>query len=185
MNLPTNFRCILIIIILLIWAYLSYCWFFNHQTHQTKKTYDYKARVDSTISLLKEWRTYILDQAQFQVNQSESEKDSLLIKLDSLKKIAEQKPKIIIKYEKDPKLDELQSKNELQNTEIVSLKKNNQKLQSQVDSLSKLLVKQNEQKKINETTPKKDLSGNRSIWSRIFKRKNKSSGNLDGTPNFR
>jgi len=187
MIFPEKYRNITISIFVLIWLYLIYCYFFGCGHDPKPHKFNYKSRVDSTISLLETWKKLIFTQSEIKVHNSEFMRDSILRELKKKPKVLII-PKTEIKYV-DKIITEVNpnpmvfgpSQESFENAE---LKIYNNKLEREIDSLNQVVRKLREKSEKDSTKYKEMPSPRRFLWFRLRKPK-APTGSADQTPEFR
>jgi len=187
MILHSKYRPFSLTIFFLIWGYLIYCYFFEYDSHQHVKRYSYKSRVDSTISLLENWRNLIYYESDLKIQQSIHERDSILKEFKKKPKVVIVPEKIYIEkpvqFEVNVNKSNVPSEAELQNAE---LKLYNKELAKEIDSLNLVVSKMREKSKSDSTKykyteiPKK----RRSLFS-FLKKSKSSTQDPNPSPDFR
>lgn len=188
MIFPEKYRKITISIFVFIWLYLIYCYFFGCGHESKPHNFNYKSRVDSTISLLETWKKLVFTQSEIKVHNSQLEKDSILREL-------KKKPKVLIVPKKEiqyveklipevsPKVMNYGPSPE--SFENAELRIYNSKLEREIDSLNQVLVKLREKSIKDSVRYKYTEQGKikRRFFSNLFKRK--TSDPTEGNPEFR
>lgn len=185
MIFPNRFKYVTLGIFFLIWGYLIYCYIFGCTTNTRVHEYNYKSRVDSTISLIENWKLLVYSESYLRIRKSNFQRDSVLKEL-------RKKPKVLIipkevtveKYitlESNPKVMSIdQSFFINENNELKNL---NNRLQREIDSLNDI-VKKLETKRISDSVKYKPQTGGRKfLFFKSWKRK--PSGPVETTPEFR
>lgn len=167
MIFPEKYRYTIVTIFLLVWAYLIYCYLFEYKPHSHAHRYNYKSRVDSTISLLETWKKLIFTQSEIKVHNSELERDSILRELKKKPKVLIV-PKTEIKYvdkiipEVNPNpMNYGPSHESFENAE---LKIYNNKLEREIDSLNQVVNKLREKSAKDSTKYKEIPAQRRFLW---------------------
>jgi hypothetical protein len=186
MIFPERYRYTIVTIFLLIWAYLFYCYLFEYNPHSHARRYNYKARVDSTISLLESWKYLIYSESILRVKKSNYVRDSVLRELKKKPKVLVVPKEVIVEkpiyIESAPKMNMVNQ--DLFKDENESLKAYNQKLQREVDSMGSVLKELKIKKSLDSTKYKEMPEKRRFLWFR--QRKSKApTGIADPKPEFR
>jgi hypothetical protein len=188
MIFPEKYRNITISIFVLIWLYLIYCYFFGCGHESKPHNFNYKSRVDSTISLLETWKKLVFTQSEIKVHNSQLERDSILRELRKKPKVLIV-PKTEIQYvekllpEVSPKVMNYGPSTE--SFENAELRIYNSKLEKEIDSLNKEILKLREKSIKDSARYKYTEQGKikRRFFSNFFKKK--TSGPVEGDPEFR
>ena len=186
MIFPERYRYTIVTIFLLIWAYLFYCYLFEYNPHSHARKYNYKERVDSTISLLESWKYLIYSESILRVKRSNYIRDSVLRELKKKPKVLVVPKQVIVEkpvyIESVPKMTAVNQ--DVFKNENESLKTYNQKLQREVDSLGTVLKELKIKKSLDSTKYKEIPAPRRFLWFRSRKPK-VPTGSPDQTPEFR
>lgn len=186
MIFPTRFRYISLTIFFLIWGYLIYCYFSQQNSHQHTYSFNYKSRVDSTITLIENWKFLITRESTLRIKRSNYVRDSVLREL-------KKKPKVLIipkevtvekfiTIEANPKVMSVDQSIFIQ--ENAALKSYNNRLQHEIDSLNNLIQKLQIKKSADSLKNKPTLTpGRRFLFFKSWRKK--PSGPTEETPEFR
>lgn len=187
MIFPTRYRPIILTIFFLIWAYLIYSFLSKNDTYSGGYRFNYKSRVDSTISLIENWKYLITRESSIKVKRSNFVRDSVLRELKKKPKVLVVPKEVTVEkfitVEAQPKVMSLDQSIFIK--ENADLKSYNEKLQHEIDSLNDLIKKLEMKRTADSTKNRPALNPSRRFsWFRLRKVKS-PNGTSDQSPEFR